>query len=79
MQWQKKLLTEKEAFSSGPWKKDLRNRLVKCFVWSAVIHGSETWTLRRNDQKQLEAFEIWAWRRMERVKWTDKIKNAVVL
>ena len=24
-------------------------------------------------------FEMWVWRRMERVKWTDKIKNAVVL
>ena len=30
-------------------------------------------------QKQLEAFEMWLWRRMERVKWTDKMKNAVVL
>ena len=29
-------------------------------------------------KKQLEAFEIWVWRRMD-VKWTDKIKNAVVL
>ena len=33
----------------------------------------------RNEQKVLEAFEMWAWRRMQRVKWTDKIKNAVVL
>ena len=30
-------------------------------------------------KKQLEAFEMWVWRRMERVKWTDKIKNAVML
>ena len=29
-------------------------------------------------KKQLEALEMWVWRRMERVKWTDKIKNAVV-
>ena len=29
--------------------------------------------------QQLEAFEMWVWRRIERVKWTDKIKNAVVL
>ena len=37
------------------------------------------WALRRNEQKRLEAFEIWIWRMMERVKWTDKIKNAAVL
>ena len=43
------------------------------------MYGVETWTLRRNEQLQLEAFEMWEWRRMERVKWTDKIKNAIVL
>ena len=30
---------------------------MKCFVWSVVLFGAETWTLRRNEQKQLEAFE----------------------
>ena len=39
----------------------------------------QRWTLRLNEQKQLEAVEIWVWRKMERVKWTDKINNAVVL
>ena len=53
--------------------------LVKCFVWSVALYGTETWTLRRNEQKRLEAFEMWIWRRMERVKWTDKIKIAVAL
>ena len=43
------------------------------------MYGPETWTLRRNEQKQLEAFEMWVRKRMERVKWTDKIKYAVVL
>ena len=52
---------------------------MKCFVWSVALYGAETWTLQRNEQKQLEAFEMWVWRRMESVKWTDKIKNAIVL
>ena len=34
-----------------------------------MLYGAETWTLRRNEKKQLEVFEIWLWRRMERVKW----------
>ena len=65
---------EKEAFNRNrsilcePLEKELRKRLVKCFVWSVVLYGAETWTLRRNEQKQLEAFEMWVWRRMERVK-----------
>ena len=59
--------------------KELRKRLLKCFVWSVTLYGAEIWTLRRNEQKRLETFEMWIWRRMERVKWIDKIKNAVVL
>ncbi|KAJ4443847.1 hypothetical protein ANN_05634 [Periplaneta americana] len=41
--------------------------------------GTETWTLRRSEEKRLEAFEMWIWRRMERVKWTDRIRNKAVL
>ena len=43
------------------------------------MSGAETWTLRENEQQCLEAFEMWVWRWMQRVKWTDKVKNAVVL
>ena len=60
-------------------EKELRKRLVKCFVWSVSFYGAETSTLRWNEVKRLEAFEMWLWRRMERVKWTVKIKNVVVL
>ena len=76
---------EKEAFNKkisifyGPLEKELRKRLVKCVMWSVTLYSAETWTLRRNEQKRLEAFEKWVWRRMERVKWTDKIKNSLVL
>ena len=48
---------------------------VKCFMGSEALYGAETW----NEQKRLEAFEMWVWRSMECVKWTDQIKNAVVL
>ncbi|KAJ4434555.1 hypothetical protein ANN_23117 [Periplaneta americana] len=41
--------------------------------------GTETWTLRRSEEKQLEAFEMWIWRRMDRVKWTDRIRDEAVL
>ena len=69
----------KRSIFCGPLDKVLWKRLAKCFVWSVALYGVETWTLRRNDQIRLEGFEIWKWRRIERVKWTDKIKNAVVL
>ncbi|KAJ4429635.1 hypothetical protein ANN_21836 [Periplaneta americana] len=60
------------------WGK-LRKRLVKCFVWNVTFYGTETWTLRRSEEKRLEAFEMWIWRKMEHVKWTDRIRNKAVL
>ena len=52
---------------------------MTCIVWNVALYGAETWTVRQNEQKRLEAFETWIWRRMEHVKWTDKMKNSVVL
>ncbi|KAJ4429480.1 hypothetical protein ANN_21649 [Periplaneta americana] len=46
---------------------------------SVAVYGTETWTLRRSEVKRLEAFEMWIWRRMEHVKWTDIIRNKAVL
>jgi len=44
-----------------------------------ALYGAETWTLRAADQKYLESFEMWCWRRMEKICWTDHVKNEVVL
>jgi hypothetical protein len=42
------------------------------------LYGAETWTLRKVDQKYLESFEMWCWRRME-ISWTDCVRNEEVL
>ena len=42
-------------------------------------YESMTWTLSLADRKRLEAFEMWIWRRMERVSWKDKVTNVDVL
>ena len=42
---------------------------------SVALYDAETRTLRRNEQKRLEAFEMWIWRRVEPVKRTGKIKK----
>jgi hypothetical protein len=47
---------------------NLRKKLVKSLL------GSETWTLQKVDQKQLEKFEMRCWRRME-ITWTDRVTN----
>jgi len=58
---------------------NLRNRLVRCYVWSIALYGAETWTLRATDQKHLESFQMWCWRRMEKISWFDHVRNEEVL
>ena len=43
------------------------------------MYGAETWTLRAADQKYLESSEMWCWRRMEKISWTDHMRNEEVL
>jgi len=54
---------------------NLRTKLVKCYIWSIALYGAETWTLRKIDQKYPESFEMWYWRRMEKISWTDHVRN----
>ena len=52
---------------------------MKCYIWSMALYGAETWMLRAVDQKHLESFEMWCWRRMEKISWTDHVRNEEVL
>jgi hypothetical protein len=43
------------------------------------LYGAETWTLLNLDQKYLENFEMWCWRRTEKISWTDRVNDEAVL
>jgi hypothetical protein len=58
---------------------ELRKKLVKCYILSVALYGAETCTLRTVDRKHLEIFEIWCWRRIERISWIDHVRNEEVL
>jgi hypothetical protein len=58
---------------------NLSEKLVKCYIWSVALYGAETWTLRKMDQKYPESFEMWCWRRMDKISWTDHVRNEEVL
>ena len=45
----------------------------------SFIYDAETWTLQAVDQKHLERFEIWCWRKMEKISWTDYVRNEEAL
>jgi hypothetical protein len=71
----KAALNKKRTLFTGTLDLELRKKLVKCYVWSIALYGAETSTLRAVDQKHLESFEMWCWRRMEKISWTDHVRN----
>jgi len=58
---------KKRALFTSAWDSELRKKLVKCYIWSIALYGAETWTLREVDQKHLESFEMWCWRRKGKI------------
>jgi hypothetical protein len=52
---------------------------VKCYTWSIALYGAEICTLRAVNQKHLESFEMWCWRGMEEISWTDHVRYEDVL
>lgn len=59
--------------------KQTKINLVSTLVFSVFLYASESWTVREVDRRRIEAFEMWAWRRMLRVSWTEHRTNASVL
>ena len=57
---------------------ELRSRIVKCYIWSTLLYGAETWTLTKVTSDKLEAFEMWLYRRMLRISWKEHKTNEVL-
>ena len=75
----------KEAFNkrkellTKSMNKDIKKRMVKSLVWPVALYGCETWTMRKEEMDRLAAFEMWIWRRMEKISWTEKKSNEEIL
>jgi len=74
----KAAFNKKKTLFTSKFYLNLRKKLVKCYIWSMALYTAETWTLRAADQKYLESFEMWCWRRIE-ISWTNHVRNEEVL
>ena len=54
-------------------------RLVKAMVFPVVMYGCESWTIKKAEHGQIDAFELWCWRRLLRVHWTARRSNQSIL
>ena len=57
----------------------IKVRLVKAMVFSVVIYGCESWTIKKDECWRIDAFELWCWRRLLRVPWTARRSNQSIL
>ena len=57
----------------------IKVHLVKATVFSVVMYGCETWTVKKAESGKIDAFELWCWRRLLRVPWTARRSNQSTL
>ena len=49
--------------------------LVKAMVFPVVMYGCESWTIKKDEHRRTDAFELWCWRRLLGVPWTARRSN----
>jgi len=52
-------------------KKATKIKIAETIIFPTVTYGSESWTMRKRERKKIDAFELWMWRRILRVPWTE--------
>ena len=76
----------KESYDQTKWhiKKQRqyfvnKGHLVKAMVFSVVMYGCESWSIKKAEHCRIDAFELWCWRRLLRVPWTARRSNQSIL
>ena len=54
-------------------------RLVKAMVFPVVMYGCKSWTIKKAEGQRIDAFELWCWRKLLRVPWTEERSNQSIL
>src|SRR5574340_1270698 len=54
-------------------------RLVKAMVFPVVVYGCESWTVKKDEHRRIDAFELWCWKRLLRVSWPARRSNQFIL
>ena len=69
------LNNKNQLLSSNNLSLEIKKKLIKSCICSVALYGSETWTLDKNEERAINAFETWCWIRTLKIKWADRITN----
>ena len=53
--------------------------ILKAIVFPMVLYGCESWTIKKAERQRTDVFELWYWRRLLRVPWTERRSNQSIL
>ena len=56
-----------------------KDYLFKAMVFSVVMYGYESWTIKKAECQKIDAFKVWFWRRLLNVPWTARRSNQSTL
>jgi hypothetical protein len=56
-----------------------RKSFIKPYIWSVLLYGCETWTLKKYEMERLKVMEMWIWRRTTRTARTENKRNDSIL
>ena len=57
----------------------VKNKLIKCYMHSILLYGSECWTISPTMEDRLNATKTWFYRRILRISWKEHVSNEEVL
>ena len=53
--------------------------LVKTMIFPVVMYGCESWTIKKAEHRENDAFELWCWGRLLKAPWTARRSNQSIL
>jgi hypothetical protein len=68
-----------KTLSSRKLYLNLTNKITKCHIRGIAFYGAKIWTHCNVDEKYMQSFKMWYWRKMERISWTECVRNEKVL
>ena len=66
---------KKNLLTAGNTSIEVRKQFIRFYIWSMFLFGSEAWTLTATEKARVEAFEMWCYRRMMKIKWIGRESN----
>ena len=56
----------------------IKVHIVEAMVFPVVMYGCESWTIKKAECQRIDAFELWCWRRLLRVPWTERSNQSIL-